>query len=509
MWKTDERTNTSNSSTQAVASGQLEASPATAMALVVLTLAATGLRLAHLGSKSLWLDEGATVALARASWQRFAWIWWHGEANLQTLYFLLMRGWIHGGLSETWLRLPSALFGIASVPLLYIVGRRLLPAGAALAAAALLTFSPTHVYYSQEARSYTLTILLVLLSTYFFIRAVERDQRKDWVLWTTFSILAFYSHYLAALVLIAQASSLPFCGTFSATPRPGSGQALKRVLFCGLVVVVAALPGLTYVFRASPENLHFIWMPRATPNEIWRLVKFFGGSGVKVCVALILWIAGLVAIARARRRSPEDYWHGMLIVLWALLPAVIAALASLAHPIFMARYLIFSLPAMALLAAAGMTAIRKWHAGVALVVALCALSVPTILKDYQKPREDWRSASYAILSSAQPGDAVVFFPFYTRIMLDYYQDRGLQNSPPVHVFAPQFYDGGEDERNLLQALNADPQQFQHVWVVLYGADAKILDLEEVSPALAAKLRADFGDPSMWQFKDIDVLEFRK
>ena len=429
-----------------------------AMALIVLTLAAAGLRLAHLGSKSLWLDEGATVALASASWQRFAWIWWHGEANLQTVYFLLMRGWIHGGLSETWLRLPSALFGIAGSPAVHR-GPKIIAGGAALGQprAPMLTFSPTHVYYSQEARSYTLTILLVLLSTYFFIRAVERDQRKDWVLWTAFGILAFYSHYFATLVLIAQASSLPFRGTFSATPRLGSGQALKRVLFCGLVIVVAALPGLTYVFRASPENLHFIWMPRATPNEIWRLAKFFGGSGVKVCLALILWIAGLVAIARARQRSPEDYWHGMLIVSWALLPAVIAALVSLAHPIFMARYLIFSLPAMALLAAAGMMVLRRMHIGAALVVALCALSVRTILKDYQKPREDWRAASNAILTSAQPGDAVVFFPFYTRIMLDYYHNRGLQNSPPVHVFAPEFYDGGEDERNLLQVLNADPR----------------------------------------------------
>src|SRR5208283_5242433 len=132
------------------------------MLLVLLTLVAAWLRLSHLGSKSLWLDEGATVALARASWRHFGWVWWYGEANLQTVYFLLMRGWVHGGLSEAWLRLPSALCGIASVPLMYIVARRLVSAGAALASAALLAFSPTHVYYSQEARSYTLTILLVL-----------------------------------------------------------------------------------------------------------------------------------------------------------------------------------------------------------------------------------------------------------------------------------------------------------------------------------------------------------
>src|SRR5579863_7027734 len=89
--------------------------------LTVLTLAGAFLRLWHIGAKSLWLDEGATVALATTSWQHFVWVWWHGEASLQTIYFLLMRAWVHGGLSETYLRLPSAAFGIASIPMLYVI----------------------------------------------------------------------------------------------------------------------------------------------------------------------------------------------------------------------------------------------------------------------------------------------------------------------------------------------------------------------------------------------------
>src|SRR5208282_3127666 len=417
--------------------------------LVLLTLAAAWLRLLHLGGKSLWLDEGATVALARASWQHFAWVWWYGEANLQTVYFLLMRGWVHGGLSEAWLRLPSALFGIASVPLMFVVARRLVSAGAALASAALLAFSPAHVYYSQEARSYTLTIFLVLMSSYFFVRAVEEGRRKSWALWTVFSILAFYSHDFAALVLVAQVFSLLFRKTSSAT--------WTRVTFCGLLILAAALPGLTYVFRASPENLHFIWMPQATPKEIWHLAGFFGGSGVKTFLALILWIAGLVAIARTRRPDSADFWRGMFVVSWALLPLVITALVSLLHPILMQRYLIFSLPAVIMLAAVGMTALRKMYVGVVLVVALCAMSIPSIMQGYHKPREDWRAASNAILASAQSGDAVVFFPFYTRIMLDYYRTRDRQAPVPLHVFAPQYYDRGEDERDLLRVLNSDPQ----------------------------------------------------
>ena len=469
----------------------------TILALALLTAAGAWLRLSHLGTKSLWLDEGATVALARASWSHFIWVWWHGEANPQTIYFLVMRGWILLGRSETCLRLPSALFGVASIPLMYVMARRFVSVGPALEAAALLAFSPAHVYYSQEARSYTLTILFVLLSSYFFVRAVEGDRRRDWVLWTILCILAFYSHYFSALVPVAQACSLFF------RKKPP----WKPTIVGGLVILVTAIPGLTYIFRAAPENLHFIWMPQASPRELWHLGMFYGGSGVKVFLALILWIAGLVAIARTRGRDSESFWRGMLIVSWAVLPAAITAAVSLRHPIFMQRYLIFSLPATMLLAAMGMAALRKMHVGVVLVVALCAMSIPTIVKDYHKPREDWRSASSAILASALPGDAVVFFPFYTRIMLDYYSGRAT-SQPALHVFAPQYYAGGEDERDLLQALSSNPHQFRRVWVVLYGSREE-RDLEERSPALAAKLQPSYPPPEVRRFADITVLEFGK
>ena len=73
-----------------------------------------------------------------------------------------------------------------------------------------------------------------------------------------------------------------------------------------------------------------------------------------------------------------------------------------------------------LLAAVGASVLPKWRIGIVLVIVLCVANVPSIVKEYHKPHEDWRGATAAVLSSAAPGDAVVFFPFYTRIMLDYY-----------------------------------------------------------------------------------------
>jgi uncharacterized membrane protein len=449
-----------------------------------------------LGSKSLWLDEGATVALARSSWQHFAWVWWHGEASLQTIYFLLVRAWIHVGDSEIILRLPSALFGVSSIPTIYVLARKFSNTTTGLAAAGLLAFSPTHVYYSQEARSYTLAIFLVLLSSYFFVLAVERGRRSDWVLWTVSSILAFYSHDFAALVLVAQAASFLF----------KKDAPWGRLVLCGSLIFLSAIPGLTYVFRASPENLNFVWMPRPSLKEFWHLATFFGGGGVKVALALVLWIAGLVSIWRSRSSSGDTFWRGAFIALWAVAPALILALISLRHPMFLQRYMIFSLPATLLLAALGMEALPRWRAGLVLVVVLCVLSLPTILKEYNKPREDWRGASRAILASSTPGDAVVFFPFYTRVMLDYYRDRYPRNAPALHVFAPPYYDAGEDVRDLLRELGSGQHPFPHVWVVVAGKDAALEQFDN-GRAAADKLQAVYGPPAVRQFDDVQVLEF--
>jgi mannosyltransferase len=492
-----------------------------ALSLALLTLAGAWLRLAHLGSKSLWLDEGATVALARASWPRFAWIWWHGEANLQTLYFLLMRGWIHGGNSEAWLRLPSALCGIVSIPLLYGVARKFVGSAPALAAAALLAFNPTHVYYSQEARSYTLTILMAILSAYFFVRAVEGNRTSDWALWTVCGIAAFYCHDFAALVLVAQAASLLFFfpqGKFPAKTAPW-----KRLIACGAIIFVTALPGLTYVFRASPENLHFAWMPRPSAREFWHLAMFFGGGGVKVVVAVILWMAGVFAIGRNRYRQAPDlelprppnsrssgqeniFWQGMLILLWAVLPALLLALISLRQPMFLPRYVIFSLPGTILLAAMGMDVLRRGKTGLILVVLLCGMSVLAVVGEYSKPREDWRAATNLVLTEAAPGDAVVFFPFYSRVMMDYYRDRYGATAPALNIFAPAYYAGGGDVRDLLDALRQNPQRFRQVWILLSDNGAN-LDSFAYGAAAREKLQSVYGAPAEWKVADIVVMKY--
>ena len=464
--------------------------------LVLLTLAGAALRLFHLGRQSFWLDEGATVTLARMSWPNFVHLWWCCEASFQGAFFLLIRGWSHLGQTEAWIRLPAALFGIASIPLIYIVARNLVGVRAALASAAILAFSPTHVYYSREARSYTMTILLVLLSSWFFTRAVEDEHEKDWALWVVFSVLAVYSHYFACLVMVGQACSL----FFHKKPAPWRGLILH-----GLAILALSAPGITYVLRVPPQAVTFSWMPKPTPKQLLHLGLFLGGSGEKFVLSAILWVAAVIAIRR-ERNIPDGYWRGMLVVSWATVPIILTGLVSLLHPVFVQRYMIFSLPGAVILAGRGMIALPKRHLGFWLVIALCVASVPTIFIRYSKPREDWRAATNVILSSANAGDAVVVYPFYAIPGFDYY--RLLDpHAPALHMFTQPYYGFGDTEQTLLQALGSNPHQFRHVWVAVRSEGSAQPSLEAESPILAAKLHSVFGVPKTWQFKDITVLMY--
>ena len=74
---------------------------------------------------------------------------------------------------------------------------------------------------------------------------------------------------------------------------------------------------------------------------------FFGGSGSKVGMAIVLWTAGAVMLWTASRYGTADArWRAALVLLWAILPAFVLALVSLRQPMFLQRYMIFSMPAL-------------------------------------------------------------------------------------------------------------------------------------------------------------------
>jgi len=202
-------------------------------ALLLLAACVLGLtRFVRLGEWGLWIDEAFTFADAL-----------HAQDPVNPLGYALWRGWLDtlGGLpSELELRLPAAVLGWACVPLLAFAARPLLGARGAGAAALLLAASSWHLYWSQCARFYTLSMALTLLGAGLALRGVERDRIAWLVPGLAIATLGTLAHPSAAFVvagLVLGPLVLPRAARLAPGPRT------RRTLFA-LLVVGAVLGGL-------------------------------------------------------------------------------------------------------------------------------------------------------------------------------------------------------------------------------------------------------------------------
>ena len=174
--------------------------------LAALTLLAAVLRLSTLGLQSFWYDEAFTPVhvLHPSLWATLRGMV-HTE-NSPPLWYLL--AWADSrvlGTGEVALRLPSALAGIAAVPVCWLIGRELAGRRAAVACAALVAVNPLFVWYSQEARVYELFVLTSALAMLCFVRAEREPTAGRMAAFALTGALALVTHYFAVFLLIPMA----------------------------------------------------------------------------------------------------------------------------------------------------------------------------------------------------------------------------------------------------------------------------------------------------------------
>lgn len=126
------------------------------------------LRIYQLGAESIWLDEAATYFLSS---DNLSGIYEATKNDVHPpLYYFVVHFFLLTGKSEILLRFPSMVFRIIAIPLLYMLGTRMFTVKEGLISSFLLSVSLSHIYYSQEARMYSMMVFLTLGSIFFFIR---------------------------------------------------------------------------------------------------------------------------------------------------------------------------------------------------------------------------------------------------------------------------------------------------------------------------------------------------
>ena len=421
---------------------------------IVATLVGTLLRFYMLGARNIWLDEGVSVWLATLSWPRFIHTMIHTPELNMVLYYTLLREWMHFGQTEFAIRSLSALFGIAAIPTVYRLGRRLFDAPTGLIAAALLATHSFHIRYSQEARGYSLEVFLLILAAHFFCCILDAPGRKTfWLAYIAFGAAAVYCHVFAVLVLASHWLALDRGRLRSLGFRVVAPIAL------GLALLLA--PFAAHMLIEPQQGLS--WIPHPTLMFFLGTMRSLTGSGagartvLSLLLSLVYGILSVVALWNVYLQRPaiaslnHKFAVGLLFW-WMVLPIASTLLVSLvAKPIFFSRFLLMCVPAIALLAAQGISVFARFFtrrkalalaAVVSLTLFLSLAETWRYFQTFPTYGNQWRAVVQHILTNQQPGDAIVISmgiePF------EYYEHREARGIEPSITFPPELGDGDRD-----------------------------------------------------------------
>ncbi len=223
-----------------------------------LTVAAAGLRFATLGVQAYHHDEIVTASrVLRADF-------WHAmeavgfSESAPPLYYALAWAWAQlTGTGEFGLRSLSAVAGVATVPVAYLLGTELRDRRTGVAAAALVAVNPMLLWYSQEARGYSLMVLLTAVAALYFVRSLDQGRHRDFTGWGVASALALATHYFAIFPIVLEGAWLLW--------RRG------RASLAGLWIVLLAGLALTPLVVHQTSLGHAEWIGgRSLGHRLWE-----------------------------------------------------------------------------------------------------------------------------------------------------------------------------------------------------------------------------------------------
>ena len=446
--------------------------------LLPVLAAAAFLRFDALHEPSYWLDEILYDQLTSAAAGQPMWQWLtssHAEhAGLYYLTQLVMPP-----------RVAAALFGLATIVVVWLITRELEPR-AALAAAVLLAVSPLHVYYSREARSYALLMLLTAVMVLLLLQA------RSLAAFVAVLVAMLYTAALSAPVVLAAAIVAAACALVTR----------KRWYWKAAAAAVLTLPLFRLLYSAKPyEETGWPSFPPLDAAFFRSLLHTFtvsalsSESGGRIAV-VVLALAVIGGFALARRNAVAAVVViGMTV---APLVAAIVSLKALDH-FFVGRYVTPALIGFVVLAATGLCVLMRME--VLAVAAAVAIASQTWAVSRNEPFQklDWRQIAHAIWSRAKPGEVVIAAEPWSEVSLRYYLGRLPPKVKLVHIFAPEV---AEVQRALrpgvwLVTAGFSPNPAVRAWMcrfpLVLASPLEDFRLHYASPGIGEKERVIFGE----------------
>lgn len=369
-------------------------------------------------NQSFWLDEAITAETVKnlsftnilTQFPRFD---FHPP-----LYYLILKVWTYiFGFSEFALRLPSIIFGLATIIVVYKIAFKIIPNKSYLALfpPLLLATSQLHIYYSQEARMYALTCFLASLSVCFFLDVLAGTKNRTvWWLFSFSITLLIFTDYAPLLFLpvfpvmgLLAKKNLIWWKNFTLIFVP-----LTIAVILWLPMLITQLKALTALKLSLPGWNSIIGGNSFKETALIWTKFIFGRISLsnRVLYYLLLLVSSFLVLIPLIKSMIKPSNKTKMTILWFILPTFFGFLISFITPVLSYFRFLFLLPAFYILIAAGISRFNKSLSlvFVLLLLGMNALSWLIYIFDPVQQRENWRDATAFVDAKVTPDEIVLF-----------------------------------------------------------------------------------------------------
>jgi len=467
--------------------------------IVAATLTAV-LALHEIGTRSFWQDEAFSLDAIRGGWYGLALLAKTHEINM-VVYYALLQVWTTFGDSDAWIRSLSAIFAVGSVFAMFPLARELFGLRVATLATLLLGLNAFVIEYAQEARAYSLVLFLAIVATYLLVKALRYPRWWRWVVYVLVAVTLVYAHLFASGLLLVH---LLMVLTYESRP------AMRYLVGSAVMGAVLLAPALVVSAANAADVL--AWVPPPSVDVVIRGLERHAGQGgpgplgpIGGVLPAVFLVTALIAVWTAIRGPGDRRWAVLMVLAWVIVPILAALVVSIVKPIYVARYLIYVVPAISLLVAVGVDALPRARLGPAVAVMTVVLAANAVAGWYGTvPRPDWRAATAFILERGKPADRSVFINDGGRVVSRYARLLGRADELPLKLVPGLVFRSPTFSSTLETAAEKAAAQGRNIWVFAVGQSI----VDPGTAPLLEGLRARYELVELVRFELVMVVQFR-
>lgn len=316
--------------------------------LLPLLIISCGVSLWAILSQSVRLDEAQSLWIATKPVDTIIAI--TSEDVHVPLYSFLLHFWLQiFGASLSAARVLSFLFFLLTLPVLYLFVKESSSKAVALLSVTLFALSPFIMWYSGEARMYTLFTLVTSLSHLFFLRMIRTDGQEGKLGYFISLLLGLYTHYFFVFLIATQALYVAWTMFKNYQEKVPQGF-MKKTYGIIALASLCFVPWIWLLFSTGmAANTQPLIPPPTSFNVIQTYVNFIFGfqtQGIQ-SILVSLWPIAIMSLFFVFTKRKKVTTTGMTyLVLASFIPIVLVYFVSFFQPIFLSRYLIVVTPTL-------------------------------------------------------------------------------------------------------------------------------------------------------------------